>query len=83
MSFIPTAKRPNLLILDEPEANFSAETTAQFYKLIQIIGQAIESIVIITTKTDDVYAGSRCYTIVRDGDSRIIAGHPSELIAAE
>lgn len=83
MSFIPTAKRPNLLILDEPEANFSAETTAQFYKLIQIIEQAIESIIIITTKTDDVYAGSRCYTIVRDGDSRIIAGHPSELIAAE
>ena len=83
MSFIPTAKRPNLLILDEPEANFSAETTAQFYKLVQIIEQAIESIIIITTKTDEVYAGSRCYTIIRDGSSRIVQGHPSELISKE
>ena len=82
MSFIPTSKRPNLLILDEPEANFSAETTAQFYKLIQIIEQAIESIIIITTKTDEMYAGSRCYTIVRDGSSKIVEGHPSELAAA-
>ena len=83
MSFIPTAKRPNLLILDEPEANFSAETTAQFYKLVQIIEQAIESIIIITTKTDEVYAGSRCYTIIRDGSSRIVQEHPSELISKE
>lgn len=79
LSFIPTNKRPNVLILDEPDANFSAETTAQFYKLIQIIEKAIESIIIITTRTDEMYAGSRCYTIVRDGNSKIVKGFPSEL----
>lgn len=78
LSFVPQNKRPNLLILDEPDSNFSNETTQSFIKLMSLLSQVIESIVVITT-SEDIYPNSHCYTIVRDKTSRIVEKHPSEV----
>lgn len=79
MSFVPSAKRPKVMILDEPTANFSAETTQSFIKLLDILKTVVPSIVIITPR-DDVYPDSMCYTVVRDKNGSFIAeGLPDEL----
>lgn len=78
LSFVPSNKRPNLLLLDEPDSAMSNETAEAFYKIIKVLSSAIESIVIITVK-DNTYPDTRCYTIVREGTSKIIEGHPDEL----
>ena len=78
LSFVPSSKRPNLLLLDEPDSAMSNETAEAFYKIIKVLSNAIESIVIITVK-DNTYPDTQCYTIVRDGTSKIVEGHPDEL----
>lgn len=78
LSFVPSNKRPNLLLLDEPDSAMSNETAEAFYKIIKVLSNAIESIVIITVK-DNTYPDTQCYTIVRDGTSKIVEGHPDEL----
>ena len=78
LSFVPSNKRPNLLLLDEPDSAMSNETAEAFYKIIKVLSSAIESIVIITVK-DNTYPDTRCYTIIREGTSKIVEGHPDEL----
>lgn len=78
LSFVPSNKRPNLLLLDEPDSAMSNETAEAFYKIIKVLSNAIESIVIITVK-DNTYPDTQCYTIIRDGTSKIVEGHPDEL----
>lgn len=78
LSFVPNNKRPNLLLLDEPDSAMSNETAEAFYKIIKVLSSAIESIVIITVK-DNTYPDTRCYTIIREGTSKIVEGHPDEL----
>lgn len=79
LSFVPSNRRPNVMILDEPTANFSAETTRCFQDLLQILSQLIESIIVITPRSEDIYPQARCFTVVRDGTSRIVEGHPDTL----
>ena len=67
------------MILDEPSANFSAETTQAFIKLLDVLKQVVPSIVIITPR-DDVYPDSMPYTIVRTKDgSKIVQGLPDQV----
>lgn len=79
LSFVPKEKRPNVMILDEPTANFSSETTRCFQDLLKLLSQLIESIVIITPRSEDIYEGSHCFTVLREGASKIVPGHPDTL----
>lgn len=79
LSFVPKEKRSNVMILDEPTANFSSETTRCFQDLLKLLSQLIESIVIITPRSEDIYEGSHCFTVLREGTSKIVPGHPDTL----
>lgn len=77
LTFVPAYKRSNLLILDEPSANFGKETTEAFTRLLPVLNKRIPSIVIITPKTEDRYEGAHVYTVVKEkGVSRIVEGLP-------
>jgi DNA repair exonuclease SbcCD ATPase subunit len=79
MRFVPKRKRLNLLILDEPTASFSAETTKIFHSLLPQINQLIPSVLVVTPRASERYEGAHEYTVVRDsGGSYIAKGHPSE-----
>ena len=79
LSFIPMEKRPSLMLLDEPTANMSAETTQAFMKLLVMLQKVVPCIVVITPR-NDVYPESRPFTVVRDqSGSRIEAGLPDEI----
>jgi DNA repair exonuclease SbcCD ATPase subunit len=80
LTFVPPRKRCNLLILDEPTANFSPETTKAFMDLLPVLNQVIPSIIIITPKSDERYEGATNWTVVKTkGVSVIVPGHPSEI----
>ena len=79
MSFIPTSKRPNVIIMDEADANLSSETIVSFQKLLVLLLQVVESIIIITPRSEDFYPNATNYTVVRNGTSKIVEAHPSEL----
>lgn len=80
MRFVPKRKRLNMLILDEPTASFSAETTNLFHMLLPQINQLIPSILVVTPRSDERYAGAHEYTVVRDkGGSYIKKGHPDDV----
>lgn len=79
LTFVPHKKRSNIIILDEPTANFSIETTQAFKALLPVINQIIPSIVIITPKTDERYEGASEFTVIKSkGVANIVKGHPSE-----
>ena len=80
MSFIPTSKRPNVIIMDEADANLSSETIVSFQKLLVLLLQVVESIIIITPRSEDFYPNATNYTVVRNGTSKIVEVHPSELM---
>lgn len=79
LSFVPSERRSNVLILDEPTANFSSETTKCFQDLLALLSQIIESIIIITPRSEDIYPGAKCFTVLRNGVSQIVEGHPDTL----
>lgn len=82
LSFVPPKRRPSIMILDEPTANFSAETTQAFMRLLDVLKTVIPSIVIITPR-DDVYPDSRPYTVVRTKKgSTIVEGLPNDVLAS-
>lgn len=81
LSFVPVKRRPSIMILDEPTANFSAETTQAFMRLLDVLKTVIPSIVIITPR-DDVYPDSIPYTVVRTKKgSTIVEGLPDDVLS--
>ncbi len=80
LKFVPHHKRSNVLILDEPDAAFSAETTEAFKKLLPLLNKVIPSIVVITPRTAERYPGAIEYTVVKEkGEARMVEGHPSTI----
>ena len=80
LSFVPQKKRSNVLILDEPTANFSADTTDAFRKLLPLLLKVIPSIIIITPRTDERYEGAQEFTVLKEkGEARISKGHPKTI----
>jgi ABC-type sugar transport system ATPase subunit len=78
MTFVPLKKRCNVMIMDEPTANFSPETTEKFKSLIAVLNQVIPTIVIVTPRTDERYEKATEWTVLKEkGCSRIVRGHPS------
>lgn len=80
MTFVPHHKRSNVLILDEPTATFSKETTEAFKELLPVVNQVIPSIIIITPKSEDRFENALNYTVIKEkGQSTIVEGHPDDL----
>jgi DNA repair exonuclease SbcCD ATPase subunit len=75
MTFMPASKRWNTVILDEPSANMSPELQQSFSKFLPILNKQIPHIIVITPKTQEVYEGSKIYTVVKKGGkSTIVEG---------
>lgn len=80
LTFVPSRKRSNVLILDEPDSTFSAETIEAFKKLLPILNKVIPSIIIITPRTAERYEGAQEFTVLKEkGEARIVAGHPRSI----
>ena len=83
LSFVPPSRRPQLMILDEPTANFSSETTQAFIRLLNVLKTVVPSIVIITPR-DDIYPESYPYTVVRTkSGSSIVPGLPVDILSKD
>jgi DNA repair exonuclease SbcCD ATPase subunit len=80
LTFVPSRKRSNVLILDEPDSNMSAETADAFKKLLPILNKVIPSIIVITPRTEQRYDGAQEFTVLKqDGVASIVSGHPSTI----
>lgn len=80
LTFVPDRKRCNILVLDEPSANFSKETTAAFQELLPILNKIVPTIIIITPKTEERYVGASEFTLVKTkGSAIIVPGHPTQI----
>lgn len=80
LTFVPSRKRSNVLILDEPSANFSGETTESFKRLLPILNKVIPSIIVITPRTDERYEGAQEFTVLKEkGEAKVVKGHPSTI----
>jgi DNA repair exonuclease SbcCD ATPase subunit len=78
LTFVPARKRSNVLILDEPDSNMSAETSEAFKKLLPILNKVIPSIIVITPRTEQRYEGAQEFTVLKEkGEAKIVSGHPS------
>lgn len=79
MTFVPSRKRCNVLILDEPTATMGADNLQRFQDLLPVINKVIPSIVILTPKSEEMYENAMSYTVVKTkGVAQICEGHPSE-----
>ena len=76
LTFVPPAKRPSILVLDEFNANFSAEMTSGFVRFLPVLNQVIPHVIIITPRTEDNYGEHvRYFTVIKKGsESRIFPG---------
>ncbi len=80
LKFVPPAKRLSMIILDEPAASFSEQTTELFHRLLPHLNKLIPTIMVITPDSRERYEGATELTVVRDRDgARVVKGHPSEL----
>lgn len=80
LTFVPSRKRSNVLILDEPDSNMSAETADAFKKLLPILNRVIPSIIVITPRTEQRYEGAQEFTVLKQGGvASIVSGHPSTI----
>lgn len=80
LTFVTARKRSNVLILDEPDAAFSAETTEAFKKLLPLLGKVIPSIVVITPRSEQRYENAQEFTVLKEkGEAKIVKGHPGAI----
>jgi DNA repair exonuclease SbcCD ATPase subunit len=79
-AFVPSRKRSNVLILDEPSASLSEAGIQAFHELLPVLNKLIPSIVVITPKHAERMDGAQEFTVVRDRNgANIVPGHPSEV----
>jgi DNA repair exonuclease SbcCD ATPase subunit len=80
LKFVPKRKRLSLLVLDEPTASFSEETTELFHRLLPHLNQLIPSILVITPKSNERLESAKEFTVYRDRSGATIReGHPSSM----
>lgn len=79
LSFVPTAKRSSMIVLDEPTANFGEASTEVFKHLLQVLATMIPSIVIITPRTEERFGGHEFTIVKRNGAATIVKGHPKSI----
>lgn len=81
LNFVPSHKRCNVMILDEPTAHLSPENTEILQDVLKMLNAIVPSIIVITPKSTEIYEGAQPYTIVkRNGVSTIRKGMPHEIV---
>jgi DNA repair exonuclease SbcCD ATPase subunit len=79
LTFVPSRKRCNLMIMDEPTANMSEENTKAFMDLLPVLNKIIPSIIVITPRSKDIYPGATSWTMVKtNGSAKLLPGHPDD-----
>ena len=79
LSFVPKAKRTNLLVLDEPTAAMGEDNKASLIRFLPVLQSIIPNIVVITPldKQDYSVINPRVWTVQKKGmQSRIVEGGP-------
>ena len=84
MSFVPKKMRPNVLILDELDANMSEETKERFCEFIPKLLGVVEHVVVVTPQSDvryeDYVPNVKYVTVVKKGlTAKIIKGKASDI----
>ena len=80
MKFVPVSKRLSMIILDEPTASFSEETTELFHRLLPHLNRIIPTVMVITPDARERFEGATELTVLRDNQgARIVEGHPNEV----
>ncbi len=76
LSFIPKANRSNVLVLDEPNANFGQEMTDALIRFLPVLNKVIPHIIVITPHSEHDYGPKAEYfTVVKKGNaSKIVKG---------
>lgn len=75
LNFVPAARRPNVLVMDEPDSTFSPQTMEAFLKFLPVLNKVVPHIVIITPRADNVPSADRIYTVVKEGQySHLVEG---------
>lgn len=76
MSFIPKARRPNMLILDEVDARLGPDMQERFLSFLPKMLGVVEHVIIVTPKSDvryeDYVPDTRYITVVKKGLSSVI-----------
>lgn len=81
LNFVPSHKRCNVMILDEPTAHLSPENIEILQDVLKILNGLVPSIIVITPHSEEIYEGARAYTIVkRNGVSVLKKGMPHEIV---
>lgn len=83
MSFVPKASRPNVLILDELDANMSEETKERFCEFLPKLLGVVEHIVVVTPQSEvryeDYVQNVKYVTVVKKGlEAKILNGKASD-----
>lgn len=86
MSFVPKAKRPNFLILDELDANLGQDNLERFLNFLPRVLKVVDHVIVVTPKSEtryeDVVPGVRYLTVVKRGLSSTIEAGKSSSIKA-
>jgi DNA repair exonuclease SbcCD ATPase subunit len=81
LNFVPSNKRCNVMILDEPTAHLSPENIEILQDILKMLNAIVPSIIVITPHSEEIYEGARAYTIVkRNGVSVVKKGMPHEIV---
>lgn len=68
LTFIPEKERPNILVLDEIDANFGPEMTESFIRFLPVLNKVIPHIIVITPLSENDYGENvNYYTVVKKG----------------
>lgn len=76
LPLIPSSRRMNILVLDEPDSNMDADTLETFStRLLPALQKIVPSVIVVTPRSDYMTEGSRIVTVVKEnGKSQLIEG---------
>ena len=88
MSFVPKASRPNVLILDELDANMSDETKERFCEFLPKLLNVVEHIVVVTPQSDvryeDYVPNVKYVTVVKKGlVAKLVPGKAIDIVGVK
>lgn len=73
---LPVAKRPNELILDEPEANLGPDAVETFVKVLPVLNKIVPHIVVVTPRPDLEIPGARILTVIKHRGISTLSENP-------